>query len=181
MLANTLGLLALAVANAAEQKPSSNDEVFVYGQYVFDLGRMIESYIPGFPKAITGCSTEELICFTTPKDGGVLSIALPKKCQPLKVGDVWSTEVVTTRVIEAVDYKPSGHLPVPPRGPGYGSFILKSDGFDTLYVYNVEEGVTQIAFGPALAKIYAKPLQDYVGSLLFSPRVTFGGFGICQP
>ena len=86
---------------------------------------------------LTDCSNADYYCLRERE----FSVALPKICRTMNVGDSWAVDGVTTRVITRVTL-PGGphHMPM----YEHDGFALASDGHDAVFLYDPPYGVLSI-------------------------------------
>ena len=96
----TIGLF-FAVSNTYPPSVAwDGAKVHVFDSYIIDLNYMQEQWIPGRIVPVQNCSDETFFCLKSDSYGiGIANFVLPKKCLPIKVGQSWSKNGVTTSVI----------------------------------------------------------------------------------
>lgn len=126
----TLGvLLAVAVGSAcvASSRPQSASNatvwsdrgVFVFGGIVFDIRYGHLRYGP-VGELIEDCSNDDFYCLRTP----TFELALPRRCRPVAVGDLWQVGDVEIRVLY---HDTSGIMP--------RTFLGNPDRKSVVYLY----------------------------------------------
>jgi hypothetical protein len=160
-------------------------ETFAYGDYILNLQRRSERYLPQQENKIIDCSGEEFLCLKAGSGPmAVANLVLPKRCVEPKVGDTWSHAGLSTRVL--------GRRPGPDKFEGHHGarqerFLLGSlEHPGVVFEYARDSGVDRIYKGAGGENIVERAARNPIGfpeefgGLVFS-RTGYGSLGTCEP
>lgn len=173
-----LAWLLLQSHGQAEEAAGQRDRiggVYVYGYYVLDMNRAIESWVPANTTEVVDCSNAKFFCLRTKGARfGLINFVLPRKCVTIREGDSWQLAGLKTTVVKRNETR-----------LGETFFLITVGLTDTIYNYRPNVGIVDIyhSFGPAVDVEKLNPEgptpkgQKLMG---FGRRLTFDNLAACN-
>jgi len=183
--------IALLLADILGSRPAvaddqseawSNRGVFAFNDLVFDFQKELEVVGP-ISSHLENCSDKSFFC----AKGGYLRVALPRRCESLQIGKVWTHSGVMTKVLSSHQEGFAGRQGIALlEAPGpYADYLLGDPAFPhTVVEYTIERGIVGIYHDSRVDLVSEAMLGDlrkYEHQPTYRELVTLDKFGACSP
>ena len=187
MLALTLLLTGSLLTEPIALNPSRDRGVYVYGDLLLDF--VVGTERRWNDARLVNCSSTGQYCV----DGGIVNFVVPRRCQPVRLGDRWRSGALETEVIGLARLVPNAHaraLGMPAASAFYirtnqrpDVVMLYAPGYGVLRIFHDVRGETDfaaLARSGALDGFYEEAIRDPTRQHMAADLRTFDSLAECD-